>query len=192
MMQKQFEEHYGLQVDGFDLNAQALNCSVATNHPRYCYNVFDRNPQFAARYDVLILFDVLEHIEQEKPFLEAVLFHLKAGGHLLVNVPAFMSLHSRYDEVVGHQRRYTIATLEAVCAQAGLKRIARTYWGLTYVPLLLMRKLWLMREKDAQRVTRRGYQAPSRLINRLLTVGGRLEPIPQSWLGSSVMAIYRK
>jgi SAM-dependent methyltransferase len=192
MIQKQFEEHYGLKVDGFDLNTEALRSSIATNHRRYCYNVFDCNPQFATRYDVLVLFDVLEHIEDEGPFLDAVLFHLKAGGYLLLNVPAFMSLHSRYDEVVGHQRRYSLAMLEAVCVQAGLKRIACTYWGLPYVPLLLLRKWWVMREQDPQQVTRRGYQPPGRLVNRLLSVGGRLEPIPQLWLGSSLMAIYRK
>ena len=191
-VQHQLGKHYGIEVDGFDLNEHALLNSVATDQPRYCYNIFDRNPQFAARYDVLVLFDVIEHIEQEKAFLEMVLFHLKEGGCLLINVPAFAVLHSRYDEVMGHQRRYDFAMLEVACSAVGLTRVARTYWGLPMVPLLLLRKLWLKGQKDPRVVTRRGFIAPGRVVNFFLTIVARLEIIPQGLMGTSLMAIYRK
>ena len=192
LVQQQLGEHFGMKVDGFDLNEHALRNSVATDHPRYCYNIFDRNPKLEARYDVLVLFDVIEHIEQEKSFLEMVLFHLKEGGLLLINVPAFMAFHSRYDEVVGHQRRYDFAMLENVCSAVRLKQVSRTYWGLPMVPLLLLRKLWLARQTDPGLVTRRGYKPPGRAANFLLALSAKLEPIPQRILGTSLMAIYRK
>lgn len=192
LVQQQLAEHYGVKVDGFDLNEYALRHSVAVNQPRYCYDIFDRHPEFADRYDALVLFDVLEHIEQEKAFLEMVLFHLKQEGQLLINVPAFMAFHSRYDEVVGHQRRYDFAMLDRVCSAAGLKCVARTYWGLPMVPLLLLRKLWLRGQTDPQQVTRRGYKPPGGAANWLLRLAAELEPIPQSLLGTSLMAIYRR
>jgi 2-polyprenyl-3-methyl-5-hydroxy-6-metoxy-1,4-benzoquinol methylase len=193
LVQQYLEQTYGLSVDGFDLNEAALLRSVAVNHPRYCYNVLDRKPQFAAKYDLLVLFDVLEHIEQEKPFLEAVLFHLKPGGWLLINVPALMSMYSHYDRVVGHQRRYTRKTLAAACSAVGLERVAETYWGLPFLPLLLARKLWLAtKQQEPQTVIRQGYKPPGRLGNRLLAALGTLERIPQRLLGSSLMAIYSK
>jgi SAM-dependent methyltransferase len=191
LVQQQFAEHYGVTVDGFDLNEYALRNSVATDQPRYCYDIFDCNPQFAARYDVLVLFDVIEHIEQEKPFLERVLYHLKEGGLLLINVPAFMAFHSRYDEVVGHQRRYNFATLENACSAVGLQRVTRTYWGLPMVPLLLLRKLWVKGQTSPRVVTRRGYDPPGRVASYCLSVGAKWEPIPQRLLGTSIMAIYR-
>src|ERR1022692_4892710 len=48
LLQKQLEQRFGLIVDGFDLGEFALLRSVAGNHPRYCYNIIDRHPQFAA------------------------------------------------------------------------------------------------------------------------------------------------
>jgi 2-polyprenyl-3-methyl-5-hydroxy-6-metoxy-1,4-benzoquinol methylase len=52
--------------------------------------VLEKREEFRNQYDVAILFDVIEHIEPTRPFLEAVLFHLKPGGILLVNEPAFV------------------------------------------------------------------------------------------------------
>jgi hypothetical protein len=192
LVQEQLGQQYGVSVDGFDLNEYALRHSVAVNHPRYCYDIFDRHPQFADRYDAVVLFDVIEHIEQEKAFMEMVLFHLKKDGYLLINVPAFMAFHSRYDEVVGHQRRYDFAMLEKVCSSVGLKCVAKTYWGLPMVPLLLLRKFLLKGQTDAQQVTRRGYKPPGRAANALLGVAAKFETIPQSFLGTSLMAIYRR
>ena len=192
LVQKQLEQHYGVMVDGFDLNADALRDSVAGNHPRYCYNIFDRNQQFASHYDFLILFDVIEHIEQEKSFLDAVLYHLKAGGYLLINVPALMSFYSIYDKVVGHQRRYTLQTLEALCAGMGLKRIAATYWGLPLIPILLLRNLRVAGQTNPQLVIRQGYKPPGRLANLSLQFLSALEPLPQRLLGTSLMVVFRK
>ena len=192
LIQKQFETRLGVAVDGFELNELALRKSIATGVPRYYYNIFDRAPQFQGGYDTLVLFDVLEHIEQEKPFLEAVLFHLKPGGNLIINVPAFMCLHSRYDQVMGHHRRYRFAMLEQACATVGLSCLRRTYWGMPFVPLLLLRRMMLAPLTDPREVTQRGFKPPGRLINRLLTAWGMLETIPQGLIGTSVMAIYRK
>jgi SAM-dependent methyltransferase len=192
LLQKQFEQCYNVTVDGFDLNAEALSNSVAKNQPRYCYNIFERNPQLSSRYDFFILFDVLEHIEEEKSFLEAALYHLKTGGCLLINVPALMSCYSVYDKVVGHQRRYNLEMIDKLCTKAGLKKVATTYWGLPLLPILLLRNLRVSRQTDPQKVIRSGYQPPGRLANRFLSILSRLEVIPQQWLGTSLMAIYRK
>ena len=192
LLQRQFEQCYGVNVDGFDLNADALRDSVAGNQPRFCYNIFDRKPNLAASYDFFILFDVIEHIEDEKSFLDAALYHLKPGGCLLVNVPALMSFYSAYDRVVGHQRRYTLQAMDKLCLGAGLRKIIGTYWGLPLMPILWLRNLRVSRQKDPQLVIRHGYQPPGHMANRLLTFLSALEVIPQPWFGTSLMAIYRK
>ena len=44
-----------------------------------------RNPAFQGRFDLIFLWDVIEHISDEDSFLKAVLFHLAPGGNLAVN-----------------------------------------------------------------------------------------------------------
>jgi hypothetical protein len=43
------------------------------------YDILER-PGFTTNATSRILFDVVEHIENPHPFLEAVLFHVKPGG----------------------------------------------------------------------------------------------------------------
>jgi len=192
LVQKQFEEHYGVTVDGFDLHAEALRSSLAERHARFCYNVFDRDPRFAAYYDVMIMFDVLEHIEQETPFLQAALFHVKPGGLLLINVPALMAFYSAYDKAVGHVRRYTMATLRAALSAVGLKQLAISYWGFPLIPILILRKFLAARDSDPGKIIQRGFRPPGRLVNCLFGLWSTLEPIPQQLLGTSVMATCQK
>jgi hypothetical protein len=174
------------------LNENVLRKSVAQNHQRYCYNIFDRNPRFAAAFDTIVLFDVLEHLEVELVFLEAVLYHLQPGGLLLINVPALMCLYSRYDRVLGHQRRYTLKSLDDPCQKVRLKRVNATYWGLPFIPLLMARKILLSRQSDPQKIARQGYKPPGAWGNQLLRFWGKLDLFPQRITGTSLMAFYQK
>ena len=48
----------------------------------------------------------LEHIEQGPDELDRAYSLLAPGGHLLVLVPAYQFLYSKFDEEVGHVKRY--------------------------------------------------------------------------------------
>jgi SAM-dependent methyltransferase len=61
--------------------------------------------------DLVLLCDVLEHIEDDTGFLRALLSSMRPGAHLLLMVPADPRLWSTHDEVYGHYRRYTRDTL---------------------------------------------------------------------------------
>lgn len=65
---------------------------------------------------VVLLMDVLEHIEDDVGFLAGLVERLPAGAHLLLTVPANPALWSRHDEAFGHHRRYTMQSLEQVWA----------------------------------------------------------------------------
>jgi len=86
------------------------------------------------------LFDVLEHIEDDVAHLQEIHRILKPGGHLFLTVPAFQMLFSPEDTSVGHFRRYTRATLEAVLLAAGFRVAYGTYlfWPLP-LPVFLFR-----------------------------------------------------
>ncbi len=58
-------------------------------------------------YDVICLFDVLEHIEDEETAVQWIHQHLRPGGRLFLTVPAYRFLWSEHDVAAHHFRRYT-------------------------------------------------------------------------------------
>lgn len=62
----------------------------------------------ARTFDIVIMLDVLEHIEDDATFLQHdVMPRLKPESHLVISVPAHPSLFTSHDEFLGHYRRYT-------------------------------------------------------------------------------------
>lgn len=64
-------------------------------------------------FDTLLYIDVLEHISDGKEELRRAADLLAPGGHLIILVPAFQILFSRFDTAIGHHRRYDRALLKA-------------------------------------------------------------------------------
>lgn len=88
------------------------------------------------------LFDVVEHIQDDAGFLRDIYRLLTPGGRLYLTVPAHQWLWSPEDDLAGHCRRYTLATLRTVVERAGLQVDFATYF-FTFLPLpiLLVRVL---------------------------------------------------
>jgi len=185
LLQRDIEDHYGISVAGFELNEAALRKNASRTGALYCYDIHQRNPEFRAHFDLLFLFDVLEHIEDESGFLQSVKFHLAQPGALLINVPALQSLYSDYDRAAGHVRRYSLNQLEKIAEQNGFKVRALTYWGLPFIPLLLLRKMMRLERNNGKA----GFDAGGSAINGILSWLARCEPLPQRFLGTSVMAV---
>jgi hypothetical protein len=69
-------------------------------------------------FDLVLLLDVLEHIADDRAFLDrAVAPRLHANSVLLVSVPAYQMLFSAHDHALGHERRYQPRALRTVLAQ---------------------------------------------------------------------------
>lgn len=90
----------------------------------------------------IALFDVIEHIEEDRRLLRSLTPYLKSGGRLYLTVPAFPWLWSSNDVRSGHYRRYTLGTLREALRDAGFAVELATYffWCLP-VPILLFRAL---------------------------------------------------
>jgi len=65
-------------------------------------------------FDTILYIDVLEHIKDDREELQLAAEHLNVGGHLVVLSPAHSWLFSQFDQAIGHFRRYTAKTLEAL------------------------------------------------------------------------------
>ena len=79
-------------------------------------------------FDLVVLLDVLEHVDDDLAALETLAGHLGTDGALLVTVPAHPWLWSAHDEVHHHFRRYTPATLRAAARAAGYRIEAIGYY----------------------------------------------------------------
>jgi SAM-dependent methyltransferase len=65
------------------------------------------------------LFDVVEHMEDDRKFMETIRFHLSANGRVYLTVPAYQSLWSLEDIVAGHHRRYSSRAIRSLLVEAG-------------------------------------------------------------------------
>lgn len=190
VLQSQIEAEYGLAVDGFDLHRGALEQNISSRGQLHYYDISERHPEFQHRYDVLFVFDVIEHVTGEDEFLQACRFHLRPGGALLINVPARPELFSTYDVAAGHVRRYTLKQLRDLAGRTAMRLAEHTYWGLPYYPLLLARKMMQKRGSSAS-VLRAGFSPRAKAINTMLLWLARAEPIPQRALGTSLLAVFQ-
>lgn len=173
LVRNQIERITQWTVDGADLNREALQRNEAGRGKTYLYSIHDRRREFAEHYDFLVLFDVLEHIDDPRAFLESALHHLKPGGWLFVDVPALNSLHSAFDRAVGHLRRYNQRTLRAEARCDSLEMRDIRYWGFSMLPYLALRKLFAAR--DDHMVIERGLQPPRPWMNRWILAIANLE-----------------
>jgi hypothetical protein len=69
--------------------------------------------------DLVLLMDVLEHVDDDLGLLKAYV-DVPSGSRFLMTVPAFQFLWSGHDDFLEHKRRYTLAQFEALARDAGL------------------------------------------------------------------------
>lgn len=88
------------------------------------------------------LFDVLEHVADDAGFLRTLARLLAPGARLYLTVPAHPLLWSAEDEYAGHQRRYSLGSLERTLAGAGFGvERATSIFLMLPLPILLFRTL---------------------------------------------------
>ncbi len=194
VLRAQIERATAWSVDIADLNPAGLErCGPGRGRLLY-YDITEQRSPFTGSYDVALLMDVIEHIEDPIPFLRAVLNHLKPGGVLLVNVPALRICMSDYDVAAGHFRRYRINDLTRELRSAGATIIDARYWGLSMVPLLLLRKAVLALGRGRVNIIQTGFHPPSHAAHQVLRGIMAVESkfLRRPVLGTSVLAAARK
>ena len=121
----------------------------------------------AGRFDLVLMLDVLEHVENDRAtLLDGVQSFLGPGGWLLVSVPAGERLFSRHDEILGHKRRYSPARLRALVKESGLALIDG---GELFASLLVPRALAKLGEVVLGREHSRASPAPPHVETSLGT-----------------------
>jgi len=96
-------------------------------------------PPFYEHFDVVGLFDVLEHIDEDGLALKNIYNMLKPGGKCILTVPAHGWLWSRDDAIARHKRRYEQDGTRRLFIDNGFKIIVAKNFFVFLLPLLLLR-----------------------------------------------------
>ena len=180
------------KIDGFELNLNALKLCPKVNGTLYIYDILQRQVDYLEKYNLLMMMDVLEHIENEQEFLCAVRDHIAPQGYLIVGVPMRQHLYSAYDRADGHYRRYSQKYLKSVIESSGFNIVDVVQWGHAYLPLLLLRKIILGDRVTGDQAIKQGF-AISPLMNNLLGILKYLDGVPSfSVTGTASMILAQK
>jgi SAM-dependent methyltransferase len=134
---------HGHTVDYADVHPEALHLAravaaqqlgaEATAELRFRTVDICRDP-VPAGYAGVLLLDVIEHLPDDVGALRNVRSGLEAGDLLVVTVPAFPRLWSRFDEIARHKRRYTVERTREAVESAGFDVEHITYF---FAPLYI-------------------------------------------------------
>ncbi|MCH8305376.1 MAG: class I SAM-dependent methyltransferase [Candidatus Marinimicrobia bacterium] len=183
----------GHKVVGLDLLPQGLR---STRHkvPHSMLIQADLSIQLPLSdkvFDVVIVLDVLEHVDDES-LLEEVNRVLNPGGIILLTVPAFPWLWSFRDEDAGHLRRYTRKSIHDLMSKSDLQIIETRYYQFFLFPFIAMTRLIGRKRKEMRDFE----EQPIWVINKALSWINRLEvwlsdyiPLPY---GSSMAIVCQK
>lgn len=142
-------------------------------------------------FDVVTMLDVLEHTEDNAALGEAYRI-LKPGGTLIITVPAYGWLWSKWDEVLKHKRRYTKKNLQQRVKENGFKVSLTSYmYSFLVLPALIFR--FLKSKKDSYESD---FSTNPPILNFLFSILSSLERklVLRGWVpfGTSLVLICKK
>jgi SAM-dependent methyltransferase len=142
--------------------------------------------------EVVLLLDVIEHVDDDVATLCAARAGIGDGGLLVVTVPAYRWLWSGHDEVLGHRRRYTAGELRAAVERAGFAVLRVSYFNTLLFPLLVAVRAWKRLRGDRGHDLRRPAAPLNALLERVFAFERHLVPRVALPFGSSLILIGRR
>jgi SAM-dependent methyltransferase len=109
----------GGTVIGMDLYHEGLRYARRRLDPALLVRADAGRPPFSVKFDVVGLFDVLEHLDHDVEVLQQLRELLGVRGVLLLTVPADPRLWSYFDVAAHHRRRYGARELHDKLVAAG-------------------------------------------------------------------------
>lgn len=126
------------RVSAFELDTGACEVARSRGFDAREGRLPEAHPFVSERFDLIVLLDVLEHVEADQASLDALARLLEPGGRLILTVPAFPFLWSGHDDQHHHFRRYRRPQLRAGIEAAGLEVQRISYFNTFLFPLVVM------------------------------------------------------
>jgi SAM-dependent methyltransferase len=135
----------GVAVDFSDAAIVAARARLA-RHPEVAVHR-QALAEVRGRFACILMWDVLEHIDDDRGALYMIERLLAPGGHLLLAVPSNPREWRWDDDFYGHVRRYTEGELRAKIAEAGLE--PEVFWDFTFPLFWALRRVYTRVKKPA-------------------------------------------
>jgi 2-polyprenyl-3-methyl-5-hydroxy-6-metoxy-1,4-benzoquinol methylase len=130
-----------LEITGSEIYIRGL-LYAQTNLPNVEFIQFDVTKGVVGDgFDIIVAFDVIEHIENDVAAISNINEMLHKGGSFIVTVPQHMFLWSKLDQIVKHKRRYSRRELVAKLQSNGFDISYCTSFLFTLFPLMLLSRI---------------------------------------------------
>ncbi|MDB9801891.1 class I SAM-dependent methyltransferase [Candidatus Pelagibacter ubique] len=145
-------------------------------------NTFKKNQK---KFNTIIYFDVLEHIQDDKDEINIALNNLKKNGHLIINVPAFNQLYSEFDKEVGHFKRYQKKDFKKILQKEKYQKIEMKYYDSIGFILALLSKVFKLNFK-------KNFKDKIVFWNNLIPLSKIFDKLTFNLFGKSLMIVIKK
>lgn len=179
-------------VWGVDISDEALRFCKKRGLANVKKGEAESLPFERGKFDILCILDVLEHVDDASSIRE-IKRVLTDSGYVIITVPAFSWLWSKWDEILHHKRRYTTKQLQDKLTREGftIRRITHIHSFLV-LPTLILRKI--------KQLTSSTYSSDFQINNSFLnSFFSTLSKLEQLWInrydmpfGTSVLCIAQK
>ncbi|TLP39622.1 class I SAM-dependent methyltransferase [Arcobacter arenosus] len=184
-MLKKYGKVYAIEMDDYAIeisskhNIQIKKASFPIENP------------FENKFDLICMFDVLEHIENDIVALEQIKKMLTKDGILIITVPAYTWLYSTHDKFLHHKRRYTLSKIESLVKNK-FEIYEKTYFNTLLFPAIVIARFI---DKIYPKENSLGYKTPNKIVNFILFQIFRFEKyllrLISFKFGSSIFASFK-
>ena len=188
-----------VNIEGGDIFIEGLKFCQQRSDPVALYQVDILSLPFRNDFDIIGVFDVLEHIEEDEKALAEISQALKPGGTILITVPAHKLLWSYFDESSNHKRRYSRKEIVTKLERNDFVIKKMSFYMFFLFPLMLSIRMInnTLRRNEAKRNARTSIELKTvPLVNRIFLELLRLEKWLMRYLdlpfGASLMVLAEK
>tara|TARA_B100002052_G_C15767985_1_gene545591 strand:+ start:81 stop:827 length:747 start_codon:yes stop_codon:yes gene_type:complete len=184
-----YGELYAMESDDFAIkNANSKKiCEVRKG-------MLPDNIPYGKSFDIICLFDVLEHIQDDRLSLQTVNKYLNSDGKIILTVPAYMFLWSGHDIASHHKRRYTKGQIHQLLESTGFKKSYSSYFFsilfTILAPIRIIQKL--LDRKIVRHDIKRENSILNYLMIKIFSIESKLLPYFSLPFGVSIVTIADK
>lgn len=128
-------------LKAFELDAAACEIAMRSGQPVESGSLPHAIPFEGQKFDIIVLFDVLEHVKEDEESIRALSKFLKPDGRMIITVPACPFLWSHHDVRHHHFRRYKKSNLKQLFQNSNLNILRLSYYNFFLFPVVSLIRL---------------------------------------------------
>jgi SAM-dependent methyltransferase len=136
------------------------------------------------KFDIIIYYDVLEHIKHDLNEIKFAEKKLNKNGYLIFSVPAYQAFYSSFDKSVGHYRRYNKKNFIRLEKKIGLKIEKLVYYDSMGFLFLVLNKLLSLKQTNLKNKIY--------IWNLLMPISKLIDFLTFNKFGKSLLCVFKK